>query len=74
MYNYFGKYCKPEIINIVNCLPDEDKSLLVSIFGKDLNKKINKILDEYTLLKVYSIIKKIENNLNDINQKKKILK
>lgn len=74
MYNYFGKYCKSEIINIIDYLPEEDKTLLFSIFGEDLNKTRNKNIDNYTILKIYSIIKKIEESLYNKYQKKKVLK
>lgn len=74
MYNYFGKYCKSEIINIIDYLPEEDKTLLFSIFGEDLNKTRNKNIDNYTILKIYSIIKKIEESLDNKYQKKKVLK
>lgn len=70
-YDYFSEYTKEEILEVFNELPDNNKKLIISLYGEDLNSVcINKVFDDNELDRIRRSIYKIINNLN--NNKKLI--
>lgn len=70
-YDYFSEYTKEEILEVFNELPDNNKKLIISLYGEDLNSIcINKVFDDNELDRIRRSIYKIINNLN--NNKKLI--
>lgn len=75
IYNYFGKYSRSELNNVLFSLSQYEKEAITYRYGNDLNCPItNEKFDINFCLKLYSIFENIKEQLEKNRQNTKILK